>query len=297
MTAPGRRRGGRALSSRYLHGTSPEEQRRLALMNDLLNRRCLGELGLRGGERILDLGCGLALFARAMARASGSGGRVVGIERSPEQIAAARRLAGEAGESGLVDLRRGDALAPPLRRSEWGTFDVVHARFLLEHVADPEAVVRVMLRAARPGGRIVLADDDHDVLRLHPEPRGFRALWNAYVRMFERNGNDPFVGRRLVRILAAAGARPRRNTWIFFGSASGSPDFPGIVGNLRTIVGKIRPLIVAQGLLDDATFRAAIRALRAFGRRRDAAFWYALCWAEGVRPARALRRAAHRARA
>ena len=35
---------------------------------------------------------------------------------------------------------------------EWGTFDLVHARFLLEHVSDPLAVVRSMARAVRPGG-------------------------------------------------------------------------------------------------------------------------------------------------
>jgi SAM-dependent methyltransferase len=253
-------------------------------MNDLLNRRCLDELRLAGGERILDLGCGLGLFARAMARAAGPGGRVVAIERSPAQIARARRLAADQGEATLVDLRRGDATDPPLRRAEWGSFDVVHARFLLEHVPDPDAVVRVMLRAARPGGRIVLADDDHDVMRLHPEPRGFRALWEAYIRAFERNGNDPYVGRRLVRLLAAAGARPARNTWVFFGSASGAPDFAAIVANARTLLEKTRPRIVGQRLLGGAAFDAALRALRAFGRRNDAAFWYALCWAEGVRP-------------
>jgi SAM-dependent methyltransferase len=258
-------------------------------MNDLLNRRCLDELRLHGGERILDLGCGLALLARLMARAAGARGRVIGVEREPAQIAGARRLARAAGEDGLVEVRRGDALEPPLRRSEWGTFDVVHARFLLEHLPDPDAVVRVMLRAARPGGRIVLADDDHDILRLHPEPAGFRALWRAYIRVFERNGNDPYVGRRLVRLLAAAGARPGRNTWVFFGGGSGTPDFGGLIENLGTLLVTSRPAIVTPGLLEGRAFDAAIRALRRSARRPDAALWYALCWAEGRRPGPARR--------
>ena len=37
---------------------------------------------------------------------------------------------------------------------------------------DPLAVVRQMVRAVKPGGRVVLADDDHDLLRLWPEPPG-----------------------------------------------------------------------------------------------------------------------------
>jgi 2-polyprenyl-3-methyl-5-hydroxy-6-metoxy-1,4-benzoquinol methylase len=47
-----------------------------------------------------------------------------------------------------------------------GHFDVAHARFLLEHVPDPLVIVRTMVRAVRPGGRVILADDDYEGLRL-----------------------------------------------------------------------------------------------------------------------------------
>src|SRR3989304_2763628 len=136
----------------YLHGTSPEEQQRLALMNDLLNAESLREMALRGGEKILDFGCATGRLSLAMARAAGPAGRVVGLEISPEQIAEARRLAATVPEGARFEIRQGDALAPPLREDEWGTFDVVHSRFLLEHLADPLAAVRVMARAVRPGG-------------------------------------------------------------------------------------------------------------------------------------------------
>jgi hypothetical protein len=35
-------------SSRYLHGTLPDEQRRLSLLNDLLNAGSLREMRLQG---------------------------------------------------------------------------------------------------------------------------------------------------------------------------------------------------------------------------------------------------------
>jgi SAM-dependent methyltransferase len=280
-----RARGGAPPASlRYLHGTSPREQRRLSLLNDLINRGSLAELGLRGGERILEVGSGLGQFARAMARAAGPTGRVVGIERSGEQLAAARRMARAAGEDHLVDLRLGDAPAPPLRPGEWGSFDVAHGRFILEHVPDPLAVVRAMVRAVRPGGRIVLEDDDHDVLRLWPEPAGAMALWRAYIRAFERLGNDPYVGRRLVSLLRQAGAAPRRNTWIFFGSCAGHPTFPLLAYNLLTLLRGARARIVGGGLLGARAFREATAAIGRWRRRPDAAFWYAIAWAEGVHP-------------
>jgi SAM-dependent methyltransferase len=280
-----RRRRARAAPSSYLHGTSPEEQRRLSLMNDLVNRASLAELGLRGGERILEFGSGLGQMARAMARAAGPEGRVVGIERSRAQMSGARRLARAAGEEGLVDLRLGDASSPPLRPRERGSFDVAHGRFILEHVRDPLALVRAMVRAVRPGGRIVLEDDDHDVLRLWPEPPGAMALWRAYIRTFESLGNDPYVGRRLVSLLHQAGATPRRNTWIFFGSCAGHPAFPILVDNLLAILRGARARIVGGGHLEERACRGATAAIGRWRRRPDAAFWYAIAWAEGARPA------------
>src|SRR2546430_511760 len=138
------------MSSTYIHGTDDDEQRRLSLMNDvLLNSAMLREMNLRGDEHILDLGSGLGQFTRMMARAVPSG-RVVGVEYSEEQLAAAKRLAANDGEATLADLRAGDALNLDL---EWGTFDVAHTRFLLEHIPDPLRAVKAMVRAVRPGGR------------------------------------------------------------------------------------------------------------------------------------------------
>ncbi len=271
--------------SRYLHGTDPREQARLTRLNDLINRRSLSELALLGGERVLEVGSGLGQFARDMARLAGPSGRVLAIERSPDQIGGAVRAARASGEERLVEWRRGDALDLPLRRSEWGSFDVAHARFLLEHVPDPLAVVRAMTRAVRPGGRIVLEDDDHDVLRLWPEPAGFAPLWRSYIRSFHRLGNDPAVGRRLVSLLHEAGARPARNTWIFFGSCSGSADFAAYVENAVGLLRGARRAIVGGGLLPAREFDAALSAFDAWKRRPDAAFWFAIAWAEGRRPA------------
>jgi ubiquinone/menaquinone biosynthesis C-methylase UbiE len=260
------------------------EQQRLSLLNDLMNGAALRELGLQGGERVLDVGSGLAQLARAFGRAVGSRGRVLGIERDPQQLAEAFRQAQQAGEENLIELRAGDALALPLYASEWGTFDVAHTRFVLEHVRDPLQVVRQMARAVRPGGRIVLQDDDHDVIRLWPEPPGFGSVWQAYLRTYDRLGNDPYIGRRLVTLLHQAGAAPTRNTWIFFGSCAGNPTFELLVNNMLGILEGARATILAQALLDGETFDAGLAGLAAWKRRPDAAFWYAICWAEGIRP-------------
>jgi SAM-dependent methyltransferase len=271
------------MSSKYIHGTTAEEQARLSLMNDLLNARELPELGLRPGEKVLEVGLGLGQLARAMARAVGPSGRVTGIERSEEQIAEARRLAEAAGEGGLVDVRRGSAEAPPLTEAEWGSFDLAHARYLLEHIRDPLAVVRQMARAVRRGGRVALGDDDHAVFRIHPEPPAFRAAWEAFQRCYDRNGNDPFIGRRLPEILHQAGLSPRRATWIFFGACAGEPAFGGFVRNLQGNIASARDAIIETGALDAAMVDRALDEIGDLTARTGAAIWYAMCWAEGVK--------------
>jgi ubiquinone/menaquinone biosynthesis C-methylase UbiE len=268
----------------YIHGSAPDEQRRLSRLNDLLNDASLRALNLRGGEVILDVGSGIGQFTRAMARAAGANGRVIGIERDAGQLEEARRQAHAAGEHDLVELRPGDAFDLPLRDEEWGSFDVVHARYLLEHVADPLAVVRTMTRALRPGGRLVLADDDHEILRLWPEPPGLLPIWHAYIRSYDRLGNDPYVGRRLVELLHQAGAVPVRNDWVFFGACAGNSALPDIALNLERILIGARALILSTAHIGELAFDRAISALKEWSFRPDVAFWFAMCWAEGFRP-------------
>jgi ubiquinone/menaquinone biosynthesis C-methylase UbiE len=268
--------------SHYVHGTDPDEQRRLSQLNELLNDGSLRELGLSGGEAILDLGCGTGQLTRRMAAATGMSGRVVGIDRSPEQLDQARRQSIDAEH---IEYRVGDVLALELSPSEWGSFDVAHTRFLLEHLPNPLAVVRAMVRAVKPGGRIVLEDEDHEILRLWPEPEGFTDTWEAYIESYRRAGNDPHVGKRLLELLRQAGAEPCRNSGIWFGCAAGDPMFVTWVANLLGVLNGARATILATGRLHESRFDATLDSIHAWGRRDDAASWYFMAWAEGRRPA------------
>ncbi len=268
--------------SYYIHGSSAEEQQRLTLLNTvLLNDSCLKELTLRGGEKILDVGSGLGQFTRAMARSAGK--KALGIERSEEQIAETVRQAEADGETDLAEFRAGDARHLPLRDDEWGSFDLAHTRFVLEHVPDPLNVVKEMVRAVRKGGRIVLADDDHDVGRLSPDVPGFGELWNAYMESYRVAGNDPLVGRRLVSLLHEAGASPLRTNWIYFGGCAGQKNFESYAMNLISVIAGAKDDIVGKRLLAESKFDSAIESLERWSRLPDAVLWYAVSWAEGVK--------------
>jgi ubiquinone/menaquinone biosynthesis C-methylase UbiE len=270
-------------SSQYLHGSDPEEQARLSLLNDLLNRRCLDQLNLQGGEKILDVACGLGQFSRLMARTAGAGSSLLGVERDSRQIQEALAKAKADGEEGLIEIRQGDAESLPLKDDEWGSFDLVHSRFLVEHLPDPILAVKQMVRAAGAGGRIVLMDDNHDLIRLWPEPKRFNDLWLAYMESFSALGNDPFVGRRLVELLHQAGASPRGTAQISHNSCAGAEDFAPVRDNLIQVIRGARDTIVEKELMTSEIFDAAIDDLIIWSRRPDAAIWYGMCWAEAVK--------------
>ncbi|MDR7145498.1 hypothetical protein J2X43_003707 [Rhizobium sp. BE258] len=141
-----------------------------------------------------------------------------------------------------------------------------------------------MAQAVRPGGRVILSDDDYDGLRLWPEPPGFAPVWIAYQRTYDRHGNDPFVGRRLVQLLHQAGLLPRRDTLVFFGGCAGDPDFADVVRNIASIIEEAIDDIVATGLARTAVI-AALDALISWSNAPDSAVRFGMSWAEGIRPA------------
>lgn len=267
----------------YIHGSTPDEQKRLSQLNDILNDNCIAALNLKGGERILDVGSGLGQFSRVMAKIVGSKGQVIGIERDTAQYNQAKELSTLDVTIDNVSFRQGDAYNLPLEIAEWNSFDVVHTRFLLEHLAEPQKAVNQMVKAVKIGGRVVLSDDDHLTFRPTPEPIGFSLIWTAYCRSYERLGNDPYIGRRLVTLLHDSGLKKIKNRSVFFGGCQGDGQFDLVANNLISILEGAKALILKEKLLDENSFNLAIQSLHHWKTLPDAALNYSIDWAEGVR--------------
>jgi SAM-dependent methyltransferase len=150
--------------------------------------RAIGEMELRQGMAVLDLGCGTGRALPLMRAAVSDTGRVVGLDATPEMLAAARRR----GRDRFASLVLGDAEALPFAD---GAFDAVFAAGLVPHLADPRGGLAEIARVTRPHGKLAV---------FHPIGRATLAA---------RHGGTPSddevtAPRRLADLLAATGWTP-----------------------------------------------------------------------------------------
>jgi SAM-dependent methyltransferase len=99
-----------------------------------------------------------------------------------------------------------------------GTFDVVHAHQVLQHVADPVQALREMRRVARPGGIVAVRDSDYRAFAWYPELPGLDAWLALYLRVARHNAGQPDAGRKLLSWAQQAGftdITATTSTWCF----------------------------------------------------------------------------------
>lgn len=166
---------------------------------------------LRPGLTLLDVGCGPGTLTADLA-AQVAPGRVVGIDRSDSVIAEARAATSRAGN---VDVEVGDVYG--LRFSE-GTFDVVHAHQVLQHLTDPVAALREMSRVCRSDGIVAVRDADYGAMTWWPEEPGLDSWMDLYQRVARTAGFEPNAGRRLLSWAQSAGfadVTPSASVWTY----------------------------------------------------------------------------------
>ena len=106
-------------------GEAEEERLRRQITNLALDSDAqLDRIGIKQGERVLDLGCGPGGVLHLLGKRVGTTGSVLGIERSPHFVHLARRFVAE-NALAQVEVREGDAYNTGLAR---GSFDGAHMR-------------------------------------------------------------------------------------------------------------------------------------------------------------------------
>ena len=148
---------------------------------------------LQEGQRLLDVGSGAGTITAGLARIVGPH-NLVAVEVS-DQAADITRT--ELRSQGLdaVEVVVADAHDLPFDPE---SFDVVHAHQVLQHVADPVAMLGQLRRVTRPGGIVSVRDSDYEAFRWYPDTAALDRWRELYLGAARANGGTPDAGRRLL---------------------------------------------------------------------------------------------------
>jgi len=246
-------------TEKYVLRGGVEGRERLRLLSEVFGpstRALLAKVGVPAGSMCLDVGCGGGDVTLELARAAGPTGRAMGVDLDKTKLDIARREAEHQGYS-TITFEVCDI-------TEWephGFFDIVFARFLLSHLANPGGVVSAMRRYIRPGGVIIIEDVDFRGHFAEPDCPALRRYVELYTKSVQGRGADPNIGPRLPALLRDAGFADVQMKLVHPAALQG-----GIKLLTCITLENIAEAVVKDGLITEEKLRETIEELYSFAR-------------------------------
>ncbi len=168
--------------------------------------RCLRQkiydyVNIKSADSVLDCGCGIGMLAREVSELAGC--KMTGIDINPDLLDMARKKCpdGEFAKASIEKLPFPD-----------DTFDVTFCHFVLMWLKKPQTAMDEMKRVTRPGGWVVCGGEpDYGAKIDYPDEFNTVA---AGIHALQREGADPFFGRKLKATFAGAGLRPHMDVFV-----------------------------------------------------------------------------------
>jgi SAM-dependent methyltransferase len=223
---------------------SPAERQAMArghmeVLSGLFNEqtfRHIRALGVGDGWHCWEAGAGGDTMPTWLAKQVGSTGHVLASDMDTALL--------EAITDRPYEVRRHDLMVDPPPAAE---FDLVHARLVLEHLADPFVALTTLAAALRPGGWLLVESSDPKLQPLAcPDEYGpsqalANKLRNAFWDLFAQRSH-PSLGRVLPRLLSDAGLADVGAEVAF---SLGGPNGRRMQ---HTLIARARPALIAAGL-------------------------------------------------
>ena len=203
--------------------------------------RHLTALGITAGWRCLEVGGGGGSIARWLSQQVGPSGNVVATDLDTRFLTAL--------DEPNLDIRQHDITRDPLPLH---AFDLVHTRFVLEHLSDRAAALRPMVAALARGGWLLVEETDSVSWLPAPEVSTEAAIlftrWtHAFITLCQSTGIDPYAGRRSAGELRALGLSEVDAEGRVYMVRGGTQ--PASVWRLTAE--QVRPRIIASGYLSE----------------------------------------------
>lgn len=206
----------RNLSANSIYSAEAEaEVERLKKQNALYNMYAKGVLDGLFGEveapAVMDVGCsdGESIMLRLEGR---SFSRLLCIDKEQGKVASAKEKFGKDARIDFMvaDITRrgfGTGLKNYLSENSLEGFDIIHMSAVLLHIKNPMAVLKALRGALKPGGKIVIQDEDDGYNLAYEEEEISPYFFNDcfYIWRHSKESGDRTMGRKIPALLKAAG--------------------------------------------------------------------------------------------
>jgi ubiquinone/menaquinone biosynthesis C-methylase UbiE len=265
----------------YVHGYTSRETQRLLEQSLILEDLLHGGTHYQEGERVLEAGCGVGAQTRILARRN-PGAVFECIDISGESVEQARAVALEEGME-HVTFQQADLFS---LSCEPESFDHVFVCFVMEHLPDPEAALKIFMDILKPGGTITLIEGDHGSGFWTPETLASRKAWQGLITSQMALGHDPNIGRRVYPLLKNAGYRvedvsPR---WVY-ADQSNRAMLDGVINQIiAPMVYSAEEQVLESGYMERDEWERGLEDIRHVARHPEGTFFYTWFKGVGVKP-------------
>ena len=187
--------------SRYIHGYSETEAQRLHHQANSIADHLHFDSTWEKGATILEVGCGVGAQTVIIADKNPDC-KIVSIDISKKSIVQAQQKVQKAGITN-VEFRLQDV--NELIEAQKEMFDHVFICFVLEHMSEPQRVLRALRSIIKPGGTMTVIEGDHGSTFFYPDNSFARKVIEAQVKLQQEKGGNANIGRALYPLLNQAG--------------------------------------------------------------------------------------------
>jgi len=233
---------------------------------------------LKPGMSLLDCGCGVGSITLDLAELVAPG-PVIGVDIDESQLEIARD---NAQQRGLANVKFEQRDVYELKFDS-GTFDIVLAHTLLQHLSDPLRIIQELRRVLKPSGIAAISDDDLDTVIISPPDHRLNKMVSIWKNLVSFNGGSPFYSRNLRGLMLEAGFTRTEGFAI-------AAEHYGRLEETRRMASVIQQqfgdpmlmdLVVSQGWAIEAELNELVDCIPKWGERPDAFMAIMYCAALG----------------